>query len=115
MIPFRPEPIEQMRDRFEHALVDVMLSGDDPRVLEPQHCFDFDDGYRLYVSRDQVTEGQFIIVCGGPIGAQFLPVALVAARVGINFAALTDLKYGQGSIVAFEPNLVTMAFKLGGP
>ena len=113
-IPFSPQPVETMRARFAAALVGVMLSGDDPRVQEPSHFFDFDDGYRLIITRDRVEAGDVILVCGGLSDGSPWPVTLRVARVALHFSELTDvadLRYGQGEVVQVDHACVMMAYK----
>jgi hypothetical protein len=110
-IPLNPEPLETMKARFPEAIAERIDCSEDERVLEPKHFFDFDDGYRLNISRDYVEEGEFIIVTGGMVDGTMLPVTMIAARVLLHFAELTDMIYGQGEVVHFEPGAVVMAFK----
>lgn len=114
--PFSPEPLTVMRARFNEAIRERMASSEDLRCLDDCHFFDFDDGYRLNITRDVVEEGEFITVAGGPVGANPLwPVTLIAARLALHFAELTDHAYGQSEVVLVEPGLVVMAFKYAEP
>jgi len=109
-IPFSPEPIESMRARFPAALARVMASGDDPRALDACHWFDFEDGYRLNITRDRVESRELIFVCGGIYDGTPWPIMLLVARVALHFAALTDQRYAQGRVLETEGGTVMMAF-----
>lgn len=109
--PLNPEPLDVMKARFREAIAERMSFSDDERVLDPCHFFDFDDGYRLNICRDLVNEGEFIVVTGGLVEGPFLPVTMIAARVAIHFAQLTDMPYGQGEIVHVQPGSVVMAYR----
>lgn len=113
MIPFQSEPIEAMRARFPAAIKDVMNDAEDPRLVEdPAHRFDFDDGYRLLVCRDRMPDGsEYISVCGAPVYEALVPITVMVCRVGINFAELTDMSYGQAVMVSVENGLVNLSFK----
>jgi len=60
-LPHQPESIDQMRARWDDAVsfcVDAEKIYDDPQTAyvpsqHRRHVFDFDDGVRLIVSRDQ--------------------------------------------------------------
>lgn len=113
MIPFTPEPIEAMRARFPEAIKDVMTAADDERLINnPAHRFDFDDGYRLFICRDRMPDGsQVISVAGGIVYGALVPLTLVVCRVGINFADLTDMSFGQAVTTTVDSGVVTMMFK----
>jgi hypothetical protein len=108
--PFKPEPIESMKARFPEAIKEPMTDARDPRIMEDCHWFDFDDGYRLHVVRDRGAEGDKISVMGGLYFPEFKPLTLLVARVGINFAEITDHKYGNGEVVSVDCGVVFIAF-----
>jgi hypothetical protein len=110
--PFQPETSEALKARFAAALeVCIPLEGDEQEAMRPCHFFDFKDGYRLNITRDRLVSGEFVIVSGGLYDGPLLPITLIAARVALHFAALSDMKYGQGEIAHAEANTVMMAFK----
>jgi len=68
-IPHCPEPIEIMRERLPLALVKVNRAGPDRLAIDldkpgdlPSHIFDFEDGMRIVVSRDEIKGVIFIHV-----------------------------------------------------
>jgi hypothetical protein len=112
MILFQPEPIEAMRARFPEAIKDTMNGADDERSLDSAHWFDFDDGYRLLICRHRLADGDEVIsVRGGIVVGEPVPLTLVICRVGINFADLTDLGFGQAILTDVDDGIVTMVFK----
>ena len=110
--PFKPESLETMQSRLPAALeVCIPLEGDEAEAMKPCHFFDFEDGYRLNITHDRLVSGEFVIVSGGFYSGPPLPITLIIARVALHFAALTDMKYGQGEVAYTEANTVMMAYK----
>lgn len=62
MIPFNPEPLEQLKSRVSRAWegtysINLIQTNPDGRPsLKPQHVFDFEDGLRLILSRDELEK-----------------------------------------------------------
>ncbi len=55
MLPFKPEPINKLRQRYTKALEDIYLAEPDlknPPSGKRKHVFDFNSGLRLIISRD---------------------------------------------------------------
>jgi hypothetical protein len=77
MIPFKPESIDSLKDRFCDALIDsydveeVRKGNIDAPSGQGQHIFDFEDGLRMIVSRD-VSDGQDFIHISGSFGDERL-------------------------------------------
>lgn len=65
MLPFQPEPLSQLRARYQAALITIQDCRE--RIPDPlpselrEHVFDCKDGLRLIVSRDRETEVGFYL------------------------------------------------------
>lgn len=75
MVPLNPQPLPELRARYQAAVADVYDQAD-PRMftenrpgLNPAHVFDFEDGLRLIVSRERTRRG----TVGIHISASLLP------------------------------------------
>lgn len=99
MLPFAPEPIEQMQARFADALTPVY----DVRVLMRQtnpsdsigkkrkHVFDFEDGIRLIVSMETDPESSITRV----------------AYLHASMSSFNGLKMNRTDVTAFCTRLLT--------
>jgi hypothetical protein len=67
LIPFRPEPLPMLRMRYPAAVDHVHESEDILRGKiiapsgDPIHVFDFEDGFRLAVSREFSSKGTCVV------------------------------------------------------
>jgi hypothetical protein len=70
MIPFSPQPIDRLKERFKTALsksysVSSVTDGKTERPgTKPEHVFDFENGIRLIISRDYHNGEEYIHVSG---------------------------------------------------
>lgn len=110
--PFQPEPLEALKARFYLAVAELQLEPAHPQILLPQYFFDFQDGYRLHVTRDKVEEMEAIIVAGGMYRFEPWPLPLLVARVVNNFAALTDNRYGNPECVNYEAGVIMLKYDI---
>ena len=66
MLPYRPESLEAMQQRFPQALAEVTdveycrFGGETPGQKR-KHIFDFEDGLRLIVSKDRLEDGRIVV------------------------------------------------------
>ena len=87
ILPFKPEPIESLRSRFPKAIeetvdVESVLLGSamNPTLLR-KHVFDFEDHYRLCVSRDVKTNGNVVVHVSG--GCLIKPIHLWSTQESV--------------------------------
>jgi len=70
MIPFSPEPVDSLKDRFCDSVIDLYNTDDIKagKIKAPskkkEHVFDFEDGIRLIVSRELYNGKEFIHMSG---------------------------------------------------
>lgn len=113
LLRFVPESIDAMRARFDAAIAELLINPGDPRQGNRAHTFDFEDEYRLLICRDSPYPGKEVIcVSGGFFDLRPFPVTLLICRVGINFALISEHKYGDGKVVYMEPGFVMMTYAL---
>lgn len=63
MLPFRPQPVNELRGRYQHALQHLFdCRGERAKRLRPRpgelygNIFDFEEGLRLIISREQYDD-----------------------------------------------------------
>lgn len=70
MIPFSPQPVEQLKSRYQAAIqtaydANAVLNNNEVRPgCKPQHVFDFESGIRLIISRDYHNIKEVIHISG---------------------------------------------------
>lgn len=111
--PYTPgESWDSMRERFPQAINELMTSGDDPRVMNDAHVFDFDDGWRMHISRDRIAEDdQRIVVSFGDWAGVPYPMTILASKAAVHFAELSGNRFGQPELVRAEPPIVILAYR----
>lgn len=75
MLPFRPQSIDEQRQRYPHALQHLFdCRGERAKRLRPKpsdlygNIFDFEDGLRLLISREQYDDtGPYLHISASPV------------------------------------------------
>ena len=101
MIKFNPQPLEQLKARFHEAISTLynqieVKEGNQPLPSKrPENVFDFGDGVRLIISREETPEGNQVIHISGSIckedGRLILDEILIQHIVE-HFALVSDIK-----------------------
>jgi hypothetical protein len=71
MIPYNPQTVEELSKRFLQAIEKLynqlnIAEGIEPRPGKfPEHVFDFGDGIRLIISREEIATGDQVLHISG--------------------------------------------------
>jgi hypothetical protein len=109
---FKPEPLAALRARFPQAIAEQFTDPCDPRLRRPLHFFDFEDNFRLHISRDLNRYGSFITVSGWPTSGRQLPIPILLIRLTLHFGALSDHRYGMGEFVVTGPEAAVLMVRV---
>lgn len=111
-MPFTPEPVEQMIERFQKALerefnADKISNGDPDRPgVHRENVFDYEDGIRLIISKDRARGNLFIHISAssqkGNVGGKEMLKIMVQRFVVLNatpFAGLGEASASTGGVI----------------
>lgn len=83
MNKYNPEPLERLKLRYSKALEELYIQLDVSRGIrvrpgsQPSNVFDFADGIRLIISKEQQPDGRLVIhISGSAMGSDGHPIKL---------------------------------------
>ena len=96
MIPFIPEPLAALQQRFLAALevicdIQRIESGSTPRPgTQRQHVFDWEDGVRMIISRDQLENRHVVVHLSASVNLSTYDVTRLGRLSPTSFVRLVE-------------------------